>query len=70
MWLPATCCSLSDCQRFNLELHRIAQLRGAKRKLDVGSGSAFDFDLNVKKKAGPAKGQAGEGKVAGAAESR
>ncbi|CBJ29130.1 DEAD box helicase [Ectocarpus siliculosus] len=47
----------------------LAQLRGAKRKLDVGSGSAFDFDLNTKK-GGAAKGKDGEGKAAGAAESR
>lgn len=33
----------------------LAQLRGAKRKMDVGSDSAFDFDLGAKK-AGAAEG--------------
>ncbi|CAM9491473.1 unnamed protein product [Ectocarpus sp. 12 AP-2014] len=47
----------------------LAQLRGAKRKLDVGSGSAFDFDLNTKK-GGPAEGKTAEGKATGVAESR
>ncbi|CAB1113976.1 unnamed protein product [Ectocarpus sp. CCAP 1310/34] len=47
----------------------LAQLRGAKRKLDVGSGSAFDFDLNTKK-GGAAKGKTAEGKATGTAESR
>ncbi|CAM9971228.1 unnamed protein product [Scytosiphon promiscuus] len=47
----------------------LAKLRGAKRKLEVGGGSAFDFDLNAKK--GPAAdAKSVDGKSAGAAESR
>ncbi|CAM9364043.1 unnamed protein product, partial [Ectocarpus sp. 4 AP-2014] len=53
----------------NNEDKPLAQLRGAKRKLDVGSGSAFDFDLNTKK-GGAAKGKTAEGKETGVAESR
>lgn len=46
----------------------LAQLRGSKRKMDVGSGSAFDFDLNAKKGAGEDGKRAG--KEAEGAESR
>lgn len=45
------------------------QLRGAKRKMDVGNGSAFDFDLNAKKAPAVEGKTAGE-KSTGAAESR
>lgn len=48
----------------------LAQLRGAKRKMDVGSGSAFDFDLGAKK-AGAAEGDSKRtGNAAEGAESR
>ena len=46
-----------------------SQLRGAKRKMDVGNGSAFDFDLNAKK-APAGDGKTAGDKSAGAAESR
>eukprot|EP00752_Nemacystus_decipiens_P008413 g7522.t1 len=48
----------------------LAKLRGAKRKMDVGNGSAFDFDLNAKKAPATVEGKTAGNKSAGAAESR